>query len=118
MKIITSGRGTGKTVSLIRYANVTGCTIVVTNSDRRQYICCIAANFGMKIPMIKTINEIMHRCDGYRFDVVIDDLEDVVSGLIPFKTILATTSAKLGTLDDIKEEIMHENNHCVYRWGM
>lgn len=98
MKVIASGRQTGKTTKLVEESAETGAVIVTIDSWTRKYVESLAKSLSLKIPMPITYNEFL---SGSAFHsgrtipaVLIDDFEQLLARFTstPINTI--TTSVE------------------------
>lgn len=122
MRIVRSGRGEGKTTTLIRKASEEHKFIICANTTRKDYIITQAKRMGIFIyePMIITqylkgdYTYEYKKDSKYLKDVsfLIDDLECVLNTIIS-NIDLVTTSEDIVSLDIINKEIINNRKGNV-----
>lgn len=95
--IIGGKRGCGKTTELIRAAHKNNLYIICANSQRADNITKLAREMELSIPFPVTVDELPLRSNNIK-EVLIDDMEDVLSELIGKPVLMASTSMKLNRL--------------------
>ncbi|MHA4074557.1 hypothetical protein [Bacillus cereus] len=94
--MIGGRRACGKTTELIKKASVNNLYIVCASKGRVRYVSDLAKKLGLDIPYPISISELpLH---GYMKEVLVDDVEDVLSALIGRRVTGASTSMDLKTL--------------------
>ena len=88
-------RGTGKTTSLIMDAYYTGFPILTTTNIRKSNIQYIANQMGMSCVKVMTIHD-LENLKGHDKpeQVLIDELEDVLTALLGCRVVKANMSRK------------------------
>lgn len=92
MIIDVDNRQAGKTTTLIMDSYFSGVPILTTNVTRRNNITYQAQQMGMNIEVytISDLRDVKERPD----QIMIDELEDVLSSLLGVKVVKATMSRK------------------------
>jgi hypothetical protein len=98
--IVGGGRCVGKTYNLIKESRRTQIPILCATRDHARMIEMAARNMSEKIPKPLTVDEL--RFHGGRPEVLVDEIEMVLSYAIGTYVVHATTSQKLRTLSKIK----------------
>ncbi|WP_312286695.1 hypothetical protein [Terrisporobacter sp.] len=98
MKILNLDRGKGKTTELIKVSNEKWIYIVCADRKRAENISRMAMEMSLNIPFPITVNELPIRSP-YIKEVLLDDVEDVLTRLIRKPVLIATTSC--GIVDEI-----------------
>jgi hypothetical protein len=95
MFLDVNDRGTGKTTSLIMDAYYTGFPIVTTSITRRNNIQYQANQMGMSCVKVMTIHD-LENLKGHDNpeQVLIDELEDVLTALLGCRVVKANMSRK------------------------
>ena len=95
MLIDVDNRQTGKTTSLIRNAYYTGLPIVTTTITRRNNIQYQANQMGMSCVKVLTISDLENlKGKDKPEQVLIDELEDVLTALLGCRVVKANMSRK------------------------
>lgn len=95
--MIGGRRGCGKTKQLIEMSNKNHTYIVCADQNRLKYIASMARKMGLDIPFPITANELPLR-SRYIEEVLVDDVEDVLSVLIGKRVKVASTSMEFNKL--------------------
>lgn len=90
-------RGCGKTTELIKLANAKHLYIICASRQRVEHIAQLARELKLDIPFPISISELPLR-SGYIKEVLVDDIEDVLSMLIGKNVKAATTNMKMISL--------------------
>ncbi|PFY95272.1 hypothetical protein COL57_22810 [Bacillus wiedmannii] len=94
--MIGGRRNCGKTTTLIKEASARNLYIVCASKERVKYVSDLARDLGLDIPFPISVSELpLH---GYMKEVLVDDVEDVLSALIGRKVTGASTSMEVKTL--------------------
>lgn len=95
MFLDVNDRGTGKTTSLIKDSYYTGIPIVTTSITRRNNIQYQANQMGMSCVKVMTIHD-LENLKGHDKpeQVLIDELEDVLTALLGCRVVKANMSRK------------------------
>lgn len=88
MKLIGGKKGCGKTTELIKLSHETGISIVCADVNRARLIQDMARKMGLSIPYPVAVNRDL---DYYPKEVLVDDIEDVISRLLNSSVSIATT---------------------------
>lgn len=91
--MIGGRRQCGKTTSLIRKASAENLYIVCASKERVRYVADLARRMEVDIPFPISLSEIPLR--GCMRNVLVDDVEDVLSALIGRRVVGASTSMEL-----------------------
>lgn len=95
MLIDVDNRQTGKTTSLIMDSYYTGIPIVTTNITRRNNIQFQANQMGMACVKVLTISDLIEmKGNDKPTQILIDELEDVLTSLLGCKVVKANMSRK------------------------
>lgn len=95
MLIDVDNRRTGKTTSLIMDAYYTGLPIVTTSITRRNNIQYQANQMGMSCVIVMTISDLENlKGKDKPEQVLIDELEDVLTALLGCRVVKANMSRK------------------------
>lgn len=95
MLIDVDNRQTGKTTSLIMDSYYTGIPIVTTNITRRNNIQFQANQMGMTCVKVLTISDLIEmKGNNKPTQILIDELEDVLTSLLGCKVVKASMSRK------------------------
>ena len=95
MFLDVNDRGTGKTTSLIMDAYYTGLPIVTTTITRRNNIQYQANQMGMSCVKVMTISDLENlKGKDKPEQVLIDELEDVLTALLGCRVVKANMSRK------------------------
>jgi hypothetical protein len=92
--ILGGRRNCGKTTELIKLASVKRLYIVCASRQRVLYVDKLARELGLDIPFPISVDELPLR-SGFIKEVLVDDMEDVLSVLIRKPIMGATTSMKM-----------------------
>jgi hypothetical protein len=92
--IIGGSRGCGKTTELIKESSSTWTYIICADSNRARFISRLANDLKINIPYPITASELPLQ-GIYLKEVLVDDLEDVLSFLIGKEVKHATSSHEL-----------------------
>lgn len=98
MKILRADRGQGKTSELVKMSNKEWKYIVCLNTRRADAIVKIAKKLGLDIPYPITIEELPIRQGSYIKNVLIDDIEDILTYIVGSGIDYATTSCEVEEL--------------------
>ena len=90
-------RGCGKTTELIKLASVKRLYIVCASRERACHVERLASHMGLKIPFPISVDELPLRSI-HISEVLVDDIEDVLSYFIGKPIKHATTSMQLKEL--------------------
>ena len=95
MFLDVNDRGTGKTTSLIKDSYYTGLPILTTNSVRKSNIQYIANQMAMPCVKVMTISDLENlKGKDKPEQVLIDELEDVLTVLLGCRVVKANMSRK------------------------
>ena len=96
-QLIGGTRRCGKTSKLVKISANENKHIICSNLQRIRVIEDTAKRLNLKIPKPITINEwLEHKFEGYRIEgILLDDIEDILEGLLRRKIDYMTTSCKL-----------------------
>lgn len=95
MLILGGKRTCGKTTELIKLSSTNRIPIIVLSMRRKQEIEYMAKKTGMQIPEPIILDRyITGRMDGIRInEILIDDIEDILSNILRHSKIVAMTSS-------------------------
>jgi hypothetical protein len=91
MMIAGGRRRCGKTTELIKLASVKHLYIVCASRERVRYVAQLAKELELDIPFPVSVEELPLK-SGYIKEVLVDDMEDVLSYFIRKPIEAATTS--------------------------
>ena len=96
MKILNLGRGDGKTTQLVKYAAKNHVMILVGNKTSKYYVEDVAKDLKLNVDVITVydFNKIKNR-NKYKYNVVIDDVELVLSQLLNANINYISTSCEV-----------------------
>ncbi|MGG0667853.1 hypothetical protein ABE073_04905 [Lederbergia citrisecunda] len=92
--LVGGRRSCGKTTELIKLASVKRLYIVCASRERVRYIERLANEMGLSIPFPISVDELPLRSVHIK-EVLVDDIEDVLSYFIRKPIKHATTSMKM-----------------------
>jgi hypothetical protein len=95
--IIGGKRRCGKTTELIKIASEEHLYIVCADRSRVEYIAGLARQMELDIPFPISVSELPLRSPNIK-QVLVDDIEDVLSSLINKPVYQATSSLELKSL--------------------
>lgn len=87
-------RGCGKTTELIKLASVNQLYIVCASRQRVEHVAQLARELELNIPYPISVDELPLR-SGFIKEVLVDDMEDVLSAIIRKPIKAASTSMKM-----------------------
>lgn len=99
--IIGGKRLCGKTTELIKKANKDWLYIVCADLPRANHIVQTANKLGLGIPFPITVSELPLKSPYFR-DILVDDIEDVLSRLINKQVVMASTSLQMKELAQVR----------------
>lgn len=112
MDIIVGGRGTGKTVELIKRSAETGAVIFVLTYQRAEYVESLAKGLGYKIPKPEVIR--ISYGGIYYIDaqlgtpILIDDVDELLSYIFPrFKIDAITLNGNVKEIEQVENGRMY-----------
>ena len=96
MKILNLGRGDGKTTQLVKYAAKNHVMILVGNKTSKYYVEDVAKDLKLNVDVITVydFNKIKNK-NKYKYNVVIDDVEFVLSQLLNANINCVSTSCEV-----------------------
>lgn len=94
MKIIGGGRRCGKTIELIKQSHKTGHYIVCSSHSKAQHISQLARHLKLDIPYPVSVSD-LPLYSLFIKEVLVDDIEDLLSVIIKKPIAMATTSYAL-----------------------
>ena len=94
MKILNLDRRKGKTTELIKLSNEKWLYIICLDRQRAEHISNMAMDMKLDIPFPITMRELPLRSNFIK-EVLIDDMEDILSCLIQKPVLYATTSCEV-----------------------
>ena len=100
MKLIGGSRGCGKTTELIKLSSETGRPIVCVGVKRVRALRDMARDMDLTIPYPVAVNRGL---DYYPKEVLIDDIEIVISALLNASVSVATTSLTVENIEQWDE---------------
>jgi hypothetical protein len=110
MEFIIGGRGSGKTLELIKRASETHGLIVVSNTIRANEIDDMAHELGYKIPHPVSIL-LFNRKDATEYkSVFVDDVEDVLQSLLCYKVDVVTLSSENISITNIEGMVRSDDD--------
>lgn len=95
--IMGGRRGCGKTTELIKIASEEGMYIVCASRQRAKYVADLARKMNLDIPYPISVDELPLKSQFIK-EVLVDDIEDVLSALIGKPIYQATSSLELRNL--------------------
>lgn len=110
MKVIVGGRGSGKTLELIKRASETHGLIVVSNTIRANEIADMAHDLGYEIPHPISIL-LFNRKRGFGYkSILIDDTNDVLQSLLCYKVDTVTFSSEDISITNIEGMVRSDDD--------
>ena len=100
MKLIGGSRGCGKTTELIKLSSETGRPIICVGARRVRALRDMAKDMGLSMPYPVAVNRYL---DYYPKEVVIDDIEIVISALLNANVSVASTSLTVEEIEPCDE---------------
>ena len=94
MKILNLGRGDGKTTQLVKYAAKNHVMILVGNKTSKYYVEDVAKDLKLNVDVI-TVYDFNKIKNKYKYNVVIDDVELVLSQLLNANINCVSTSCEV-----------------------
>lgn len=120
MDIIVGGRGSGKTLELIRRSAETGAAIFVLTYQRAEYIESLAKGLGYKIPKPEVIR--ISYGGIYYIDarlgtpILIDDVDELLSYIFPrFKIEAITLNGDVKEVKQVENGRMYSGYYKLTR---
>ena len=94
MKILNLGRGDGKTTQLVKYAAKNHVMILVGNKTSKYYVEDVANDLKLNVDVI-TVYDFNKIKNKNKYNVVIDDVEFVLSQLLNANINCVSTSCEV-----------------------
>ena len=94
MKILNLGRGDGKTTQLVKYAAKNHVMILVGNKTSKYYVEDVAKDLKLNVDVI-TVYDFNKIKNKNKYNVVIDDVELVLSQLLNANINCVSTSCEV-----------------------
>ena len=94
MKILNLGRGDGKTTQLVKYAAKNHVMILVGNKTSKYYVEDVAKDLKLNVDVI-TVYDFNKIRNKNKYNVVIDDVELVLSQLLNANINCVSTSCEV-----------------------
>lgn len=94
--MIGGRKACGKTTALIKKASTEHLYIVCASKERVRYVSDMARELGLDIPFPISLSELP--LNGCMKEILVDDVEDVLSVLIGRRVVGASTSMELKSL--------------------
>lgn len=94
MKILNLGRGDGKTTQLVKYAAKNHVMILVGNKTSKYYVEDVAKDLKLNVDVI-TVYDFNKIKNKNKYNVVIDDVEFVLSQLLNANINCVSTSCEV-----------------------
>ena len=94
MKILSLGRGDGKTTQLVKYAAKNHLMILVGNKTSKYHVENVAKDLKLNVDVITVydFNKIKHN---NKYNIVVDDVEFVLSQLLNANINYVSTSCEV-----------------------